>query len=58
VIPSNIQRIDSDAICNNRNLNRIDIAWREKADVEADLDEMQWIYGGPEYAVINEDAKK
>lgn len=58
VVPSNIQCIDSNAICNNHNLNRIDITWREKDDVEADLDEMHWIYGGPEYVVINDDDKK
>ena len=52
-IPANIQRIDSDAICNNRNLNRIDITWREKDAVEADLNEMHWIYGGPEYVQIH-----
>jgi len=58
VIPSTIQYIDANAICNNRNLHRIDITWKEKSAVEADLSEMTWIYGGPEYYVVDDDDKK
>ena len=57
-LPPSLTHIASDAFCNNPNLASISVPGMTKETAQEKIEDIPWIYGGPDYYEINGDDKK